>query len=61
MADQPRYVTVDHVGIPGLRVRDTVVYRRGKSRYTCEVDQMEVASLGPLMMTKSKLRVLEEA
>lgn len=61
VADQPRYVTVDHVGVPGLRVRDTVVYRRGAARYTCEVDQMEIAALGPLMMTKSKLRVLEEA
>ncbi len=59
MACQPRYVTIDHVGIPGLRVRDTVTYRSGSACRTCEVDQLEIASLGPLMLTKSKLRVLE--
>ena len=59
LADQPRYVVLSHVGVPGLRVGRAVTLRRATGTWKCEVDQMEVDSLGPLMMTRTKLRVLE--
>ena len=59
LADQPRYVVLSHVGVPGLRVGRAVTLRRASGTWKCEVDQMEVDSLGPLMMTRTKLRVLE--
>ena len=56
-----RYLEIEHVGIPGLRAGDTVYYtntKAGDVNLLCEITQQDVSSLGPLMMTKSKLKVV---
>ena len=56
-----RYIEIEHVGIPHLRAGDTVYYTNnaaGDANLLCEITQMQVSSLGPLMLTKSKLKVV---
>lgn len=55
-----RYFEIEHVGIPDLRAGDAVTYidHRNDEVLTCEVTQMDVQSLTPLMMTKTKLKVI---
>lgn len=56
-----RYLEIEHVGIPHLRAGDTVLYSNeaaGDANLLCEITQMDVSSLGPLMLTKSKLKVV---
>lgn len=56
-----RYVTIEHVGIPHLRVGDVVTYKGvdGETALTCQVSQMSVGSLAPWCQTQTKLRVVE--
>ena len=56
------HIEIEHVGIPGLRVGDTVRYINARDHdrpidALCQVVQMDVAALSPGRMTKSKLRV----
>ena len=56
-----RYLEIEHVGIPHLRAGDTVLYTNasaGEYNVLCEITQMSIGSLGPLMLTKSKLKVV---
>ena len=56
-----RYLEIEHVGIPNLRAGDVVVYvnpRESDEALLCEVTQMDISSLSPLMMTRSKLKVI---
>lgn len=60
-----RYLTVSHVGIPGLRAGDVVSYDNphdpdAPERCLCEVAQTSVQALGPGCVTQSKLRVIRE-
>lgn len=55
------YVEIEHVGIPGLRAGDTVVYRNDIDedglRVQGLVTQMEISSLAPGCMCKSKIKI----
>ena len=56
-----RYMEIEHVGIPHLRAGDTVYYTNaatGDANLLCEITQMQISALGPLMLTKSKLKVV---
>lgn len=56
-----RFLEVEHVGIPNLRAGDTVTYTNAKAgdfNLLCEVTQMDIRSLGPLMICRSKLKVV---
>lgn len=55
-----RYFEIEHVGIPHLRAGDVVEYTGYGEEETllCEVTQMDISALSPLMMTKSKLKVI---
>lgn len=56
-----RYFEIEHVGIPYLRPGDVVEYldpENGDDAMRCEVTQMSVSTLAPLMMTKTKLKVI---
>ena len=55
-----RYLEIEHVGIPHLRAGDVVRYTNktaGDINLLCEITQMEI-STGPLMLTRSKLKVV---
>ena len=55
-----RYIEIEHVGIPHLRAGDVVTYtnaKAGEMGLVCEVTQMDITP-GPLMLTKSKLKVI---
>ena len=55
-----RYLEIEHVGIPHLRAGDCVTYTNtlaGDVNLVCEITQMDV-TLGPLMVTRSKLKVI---
>lgn len=57
------YYEIEHAGVPGLRPGMTVRYRNATD-YPSEIDalclvtEMSVASLSPMMMTKTKMRVI---
>lgn len=53
-----RYFEIEHAGIPHLRAGDTVTYTDRGETLLCEVTQMSISKLAPLMMTKSKLKVV---
>lgn len=58
-----RYMEIEHVGIPNLRAGDTVYYTNettGDTNLLCEITQMSISALGPLCLTKSKLKVVGE-
>lgn len=61
------YITIEHAGIPGLRVGDVVRYINGTDQYRtdngmldnrCLVTEMSIDGLSPFCMTKTKMRVL---
>lgn len=56
-----RYFEIEHVGIPYLRPGMTVTYidERNEDALLCEVTQMDIGTLGPLCMTKTKLKVVD--
>jgi hypothetical protein len=54
-----RYIEIEHVGIPNLRAGQTCWYITDTENLLCEITQMDVAALSPLMMTKSKLKVIK--
>lgn len=56
-----RYFEIEHVGIPHLRPGMTVTYidERNEDALLCEVTQMDIGTLGPLCMTKTKLKVVD--
>lgn len=57
-----RYFEIEHVGIPNLRAGDVVEYLNpleGQDALLCEITQMDISALSPLMMTRSKLKVIE--
>ena len=56
-----RYLEIEHAGIPHLRAGDVVEYLNpleAEDSLLCEITQMDISSLGPLMLTKSKLKVI---
>ena len=56
-----RYIEIEHVGIPHLRAGDTVFYTNtdtGDENLLCEITQMQISSLGPLCLTKTKLKAV---
>lgn len=58
-----RYIEIEHVGIPGLRAGNTVYYSNpdsGDTNLLCEITQMQINALGPLCLTRSKLKVVGE-
>ena len=55
-----RYLTIQHVGIPDLRVGQVVRFNRGgEPSNLCEITQMEIRGLKPLAITETKLKVIE--
>lgn len=58
-----RYIEIEHVGIPNLHAGDTITYTNsdgGDFNLLCEITQMQISKLGPLCMTKTKLKVVGE-
>lgn len=57
------YITIEHAGIPTLRVGDVVQYYNNTDMDTvvshrCLITEMEIPSLSPMCMTRTKMRVV---
>lgn len=57
------YITIEHAGIPWLRVGDVVTYYNSSDMSTivdnrCVITEMSISRLSPMCMTKTKMRVV---